>query len=197
MPFRVPLLMTDRIFGHLRTDQGGDVDLSTVPIVVEYAVEGKILRELLTRDKFLLHALDTKSGAIMGSPVMGYSGVVWFWLPGSTDLVTISPTDGNVVMMKTQLPKRRGRREVVLRIARDPSGNVVGQFREDAEKLRPAAASEAAHYIWSPATGVWSQFKPSACEAGRLIGASESGPIYMPYGVDGFRTDNLCTSGAQ
>jgi len=192
------LAVDDRSHIWTLTDGAGtEADPSTVPMVVEFTADGKIVREVLTRDKFPFHALDTKSGLEMGSPVMGYSGVVWFWLPGSTDLVTISPNDGKAVVSKTQLPKRHGRREAVLSITREQSGNVIGQFREDDENLSPTVASEAGHYVWSPATGAWSQFKPSACEHGRLVGASERGPVYAQYEGDGLRTDNLCTIPAQ
>ena len=77
---------------------------------------------------------------------------------------------------------------MVLGIARDSSGNMIGQFREDDENLNSMLASETAHYIWSPTIGIWSQFKPGACEHGRLIGASEVGAVYVRYDEHGYRT---------
>jgi len=177
---------------------GTEVNPAKVPVVVEYTAEGKVVREVLTRDMFPFHALDTQSNVIMGSAVMGCdSGMVWFWLPGSTELVTVSTSDGKAVIKKTELPKRHGRREVVLAISREPSGNVVGQFREDDDQFRPSVPAEIAHYVWSPSTGSWSQINPNRCEPGRLIGMSEKGPIYMQAGTKGPESRTMCVADMQ
>jgi hypothetical protein len=130
---------------------------------------------------------------IMGRAEMGcYSGVVWFWLPGSTDFVTISTTDGKATATKTELPKRQGRRMVVLSIARESSGNVVGQFREDDDQFRRSVQSIITHYIWRASTNSWSQFKPSGCDPGRLIGMSDKELVYMQHGTAGSETRTFC-----
>jgi hypothetical protein len=124
-----------------------NVNPSTVPMVVEYTAAGKILRELLTRDMFPFHAKDTKENLTIGPTAMGYdAGVVWLWLPGSTDFVTISIRDGKTAMMKTQLPKRAGRTVVPLGIARDTSGNVLAQVREDDDQGRPEIKSDVENF---------------------------------------------------
>jgi hypothetical protein len=157
-----------------------NVNPATVPMVVEYTREGAVSRQLLTRNMFPFHASDTRESTAIGAPVMGYdSGVVWFWLPGSTDFVTISTSDGKATMMKTELPKKTGRKEVPLGIARESSGNVVLQVREDDDQRRPEVSSEVAYYRWSPSTQSWSQFRPGTCESGRLIGVSDKGQVYL------------------
>jgi hypothetical protein len=168
---------------------GTGVDPSTVPMVVEYSPEGKIAREVLKRNLFPFHATFNREDVDIGSPAMGYdSGVVWFWLPGSTDFVTISTRDAKTARMKTQLPKKAGRHEVPLSVAREPSGNVLLQVREDDDQLRPEVQSEVAYYSWSLSTHGWSQFKPGACEPGRLIGVSDKGQVHLHY--EAGRTNN-------
>ena len=193
------LVVDDKSHIWTLTDGAGAVaDPSSVPLVVEYTPQGRIVREILTRDMFPFHALDTREDVVIGRAVMGgYSGIVWLWLPGSTDLVTISTNDGKATRMKTQLPTRQGRRQVVIGIFREPSGRLVGQFREDDAQLRTAVPPEVVHYVWSPATGSWSQFNPNGCENARLMGTSDKGLKFMRQGVNGFEPDNICTTGAQ
>jgi hypothetical protein len=160
---------------------------------VEYSAEGKIVRELLKRSMFPFHAAFTRENTDIGSPAMGYdSGIVWFWLPGSTDFVTISTSDAKTAIMKTQLPKKEGRHDAPLSVAREPSGNVLLQVREGDDQLRPEVQSEVAYYSWSPSTRAWSQFKPGACEPGRLIGVSDNGQVHLHY--EAGRT-NICIFG--
>src|SRR5262249_25321574 len=176
---------------------GTEVSPAKVPVVVEYTSDGREVREVLTRDMFPFHALDTKSDVIMGSAVMGCdSGVVWFWLPGSTELVTIATGDGKPDVRKTELPKKPGRREVVLAIYREPSGNVVGQFREDDDQLRPSVPADVVYYAWHSSTGVWSEFGPTGCESMRMIGMSERGPVYMEK-MSRTQMPNLCITGME
>jgi len=106
---------------------------------------------------------------------MGYaSGVVWFWLPGSTALVTISASDGNVTIVQTGLPKREKYREVPLEVTREPSGDIVESFREEGEH----GETDLAYYSWSPSTGVWSRFSPGRCAGGWPIGTGNAGLVY-------------------
>lgn len=157
-----------------------NVDPSTVPMVVEYTAEGRIARELLTRNMFPFHASDLREDPEIGAAAMGYdAGVVWFWLPGSTDFVSITTSNGKIAMVKTQLPKKAGRNAVPLSIAREPSGNLVAQVGENDEQGKRVIA----HYTWSPATA-WLQFKPTKCEGNRLIGIGDKGQIYHSYQGD-------------
>jgi hypothetical protein len=160
-----------------------NVDPSTVSMVVEYTAEGKIARELLTRNMFPFHASDLREGPEIGAAAMGYdAGVVWFWLPGSTDFVSITTSDGKIAMVKTQLPKRAGHNAVPLSIVREPSGNLVAQVGQNDEQGKRVIT----HYMWSPATA-WLLFKPTKCEGFRLIGVGDKGQIYHSYEAD--RTD--------
>ena len=171
-----------------------NVDPSTVPMVVEYTNEGKIVRQLLSRKMFPYHALDTKENSVIGATTMGYqSGNLWFWLPGSTDFVTITTNDGKAVTMKTGLPRRAGRVEVPLSIYREPSGSVVGQFREDDDQRRPQVASDLAHYIWSPATGKWAEVERNVCEPGRLIGVDDKQQLYLRRKGESLDDTSICT----
>jgi hypothetical protein len=156
---------------------------STVPMLLEYSPSGAILKQLLPRDLFPLHATNVTSTPSNGMATMGYdSGIVWFWLPGSTDFVSISASDGESKMMKTQLPIKTHYTEVPLTIAREsgPSNTIVGEFREDGAN----GESNLAYYRWSPSAVAWAPFEPGACAGDRLIGVSDSRQLYFDYKGD-------------
>lgn len=160
------------------------------PMVVEYSSEGKVLRELLPRSNFPFHATDTKGEHDIGFPWMGYdSGLVWIWLPGSTDLVTISVKDGKFKTEKTGLPMSDGKNLVPMALFRESSGNVLVQVSRENRGL-----FEPAYYTWSPSKRSWSDFKPQNCGGGRLIGTNDKRQVYLAH-VDSQRTvHKLCTS---
>lgn len=154
-----------------------DVDPSKVPMLVEYSPEGKIKRRLLPRNQFPLHAFEIKEGVAIGAPAMGFNGgIVWFWLPGSTDMVSVTTNDGNASVTKTNVPKSTSQSLMLLGVAREPSGDLVTQFREyDASRTD----GRSLYYRWSASSGLWSQFKLHECDvASALVGADKVGQIY-------------------
>jgi hypothetical protein len=164
-------------------------DPSAVPMVVEYSAEGAVVREELPRSLLWSQGIPPTEGMYSGRITMGSdAGVVWIWLPGSTDLVTISGNDGNATIVQTGLPKREKYKEDPLDIAREPSRNVVGVFREDGD----GGQSELAYYAWSPSTKVWSRFKPGPCDGERLLGIGNAGQIYEGFGD---READICAFG--
>jgi hypothetical protein len=172
------------------TDHSDNRDPSTVPMVVEYTSAGVVSKELLTRDKFPLHARETLEDILIGRAFMGYdSRGLWFWLPGSTELVTVSPDDGRSTILKTQLPTTKGRNSLVpLHFARESSGKIAAQFRGD----WPLRESEVANYLFSASTG-WSRLESSSCDGGMLLGASEKGLLYLQHEKDSDRV-TVCVS---
>lgn len=184
-------------------------DPSVEPMVVEYSDTGVVLKELLPRSLFPLHARSVTETPSTGHTAMGFSaGVVWFWLPGSTDLVTISVNDGKTSIMKTALPTgpsnstsieqwTRTKPEFVLgpNDAEVPLGaafkasdnsELIAEFRETDSN----GESTLAYYSWSPSTTFWSQFNPGACDGARLIGSDDAGQIYLRFGSD---RDEICS----
>ncbi len=152
-----------------------NIDPSTVPMVVKYTAKGKVAKELLTRNMFPFHASDMRQNTEIGAPAMGYeAGVVWFWLPGSTDFVTISTSDNKVTRANTQLPKRGGRNVVPLSVKRELSGNLVAQVGENDEQGNRVQA----HYRWSR-DAAWARFRPDNCDGGILIGVGDKEQIYV------------------
>lgn len=152
-----------------------NVDPSTVPMVVKYTAKGEVVQELLKRSMFPLHASDLKQDIEIGGPAMGYeAGVVWFWLPGSTDLVTISTSDSKITRKTTQLPKTTGYNAMPLSIRHEPSGNLVAQVGENYGQ----GGRRSVYYRWSQQSASWAQFKPAPCEGGSLIGAADDGQVY-------------------
>jgi len=174
----------------LTTHADRGVDPSSVPMLVEYSSKGKIVREMLTRSMFPLHAFDAKETPETGAAAMGCSsGIVWFWLPGSTDYVTVSIADGKTAIMKTQLPKISGRTVVPLGVGREASGDMVVNVREDDDQHRTDVKPETGYYRWSSLSDTWSQFRPGVCESSRLIGVGDVGGgqvghVYMREAVD-------------
>jgi hypothetical protein len=171
------------------TDNFDEADPPVVPMVVEYSGKGAVLREELPRSALWSRGIPPKEGMYSGRIAMGSdTGVVWIWLPGSTDLVVISAKDGTVTTVQTALPKREKYREDPLDIALDPSGNLVGVFREDGDD----GESELAYYAWSPIAKVWSRFKPGPCDGERLLGVGKGGQIYHGFGD---REGDICAFG--
>jgi len=170
------------------TDNFYETDPQSAAMVVEYSPDGKVLRELLPRSVLWSHGVPPKESAANGRVAMGYdSGVVWFWLPGSADLVTISTSDASVKMVQTGIPKRENYRVVSLDVSRERSGDVVGVFREDGEN----GQSEVSYYARSHSTKAWSRFVPGECEPGsRPIGLSKSGG--MVYALNHPGETRLC-----
>lgn len=155
------------------TDNFEATDPANTPMVVEYTAEGSVVREELPHSVLWSpHRTQPKETPNDGRISMGAdSGAVWFWLPGSTDLITISPSDGRLTDLQTQLPKRDNYTEVPLDLVRTQSGDVVAVFREDGDN----GQSQLSHYTWSRLTMSWSPFSPGACAGDRLIGTGEAG----------------------
>jgi hypothetical protein len=161
------------------TDNAGDKDPFTVPMVIEYRPDGTIARELLTRGMFPLHSTDTIENPKVGSPSLGYDqNGLWFWLPGSTDLVTITQ-DGASAMTKTDLPLDVGN-AVPVRIFREAQGTIIAQLRKAEGGQKPGVG----YYRWSAITRSWAAFKPGECDGGILIGLSEKQEIYSVYAAN-------------
>ncbi len=174
------------------TAHADNKDPSTIPLVVKYMPDGSVAKELLTRSMFPFHATATREDTSIGSADMGYdSGGLWFWLPGSTDLVTFSVED-KPTMQKTQTPRRAGHNTAApFKIVRESSGNLVGQFHEAGEH---GGSTEITNYIWSPNTGAWLQFQPGECDGGRFIGIGDKGLMYLMYKNDRSDTADICVS---
>jgi len=174
------------------TDNDGYQDPATVPLIVEYSPEGTVIREVLTRNQFPLHAGLLKEDLEIGRISMGLdSGVLWVWLPGSTDFIAVSTSDGKTTLKKTQMPKRANFTEVpISKVIREPAGDLIAEFREEGQN----DDYDLAYYRWSPSQGQWSLFKPGACDGERLEGISGDRQIYLRYGAE--HTD-ICAFQAQ
>jgi hypothetical protein len=162
-------------------------DPARYSMLVEYTAKGEIARESLPRSLFPLHAEETRGSSRIGFPAMGYdSRVVWFWLPGSTDFVTV-PVDGSSPsLFKTGLPKES---TSPVNIARQNSGDLVGEFRE-------AQKSHSTYYKWSLSTKAWAPYKPGACEGGWLV-SSDGKEVYLTKNPAKPSNIDICTFGTQ
>lgn len=111
------------------TENFDEGDSPAVPMVVEYTADGAVVREELPRSALWSRGVPPKEGMYSGRISMGCdAGVVWIWLPGSTDLVTISASDGKATIVQTGLPTREKYKEDPLDVAREPSGRSWARF---------------------------------------------------------------------
>lgn len=165
----------------LTAGPGSEFEPSRVSLVVEYNSRGDTVRELLPRSQFPFHATETLGDFDAGWPQMGYaSGIVWFWLPGSNDLVTISTSDGKSIAAKTGMPAKPGYKLAPLNLFREQAGDVLMQVYEDDTH----GADGPAYFRWSSSKNAWSEVTPEECEGGLLIGISENLPVYLRHVKD-------------
>lgn len=168
------------------TSHPGSKTPAQVPMVVKYDSRGNILEEMLTRDRFPLHARGITENSSIGGVGSGYEGgKMWFWLPGSSDFVTIETDSGNIAITKTGLPQGR---VVPMRMVRQSSGKLIAEAQVFPTADRSSVRKE--YFSWSPQTS-WSHMQPLHCETGRnLIGENNDVLVFVnPAGND------LCTEG--
>jgi hypothetical protein len=156
------------------TTHSDERDPATIPLIVEYDAAGNVINELLTRSQFPPHASILRESEKVGPIASGYyAGVVWFWFPESSDLLTIRVSSESVARTKTLLPEDG---LIPLGIFRKDSGDLIGEFRLD---HAPGTKSETLYYDWSAVKGVWTRFNRVGCENHRLAGVDGKTEIYV------------------
>jgi hypothetical protein len=142
-------------------------------MVVEYTTRGDIVNELLPRNLFPSHADKIHGSSETGFAHMGYDSTngLWFWLPGSTDFVTVPPGGGAASRTKTGVLSGGANPNYPVNVVRVKSGTLVAEFRS--EKFQRA------YYEWSLSTKSWTRFKPGTCDGGWLIGQDDEDQVYV------------------
>jgi hypothetical protein len=161
------------------------------PLIVEYDKLGNVVRKMLPRRLFPPHQRGVQQNPEIGAVAAGYeAGTFWFWLPSSTDLVTVRAKDGVVTSrIRTGYPVQQGHTLWPLLVTREPSGILVAEARvEDTES--PLSAPSLAYYAWSPDTGKWSVSHFDACAGYRLIGVDHNEEVFFQFGPK----DNICST---
>jgi hypothetical protein len=139
-------------------------------MLTEYSARGSVLRELLPRNVFPAHSDEIHGNTKIGFAEMGRtSHDVWFWLPGSTELVTVD-SSGQTSFGKTGLPASK-EPPIPVNFAVDKSGDLVGQFRVGKES--------AVYYRWSQSSKAWTGFDAGACIGGYLAGTDQDRLIFL------------------
>jgi hypothetical protein len=159
-------------------------DPASVPMVIEYSPDGLIVGEFLNRSMFPLHATSTRENSRIGAVWMGYdSGILWFWLPGSTELVTIATQNSSrdPVILKTGLPVRTNQSPPNA-VFREASGNIVAEFREINE-----SGTRITYFRWTATTNSWAQYGPGNCDGRLLTGIRGGEQVFA--GSDGSISD--------
>lgn len=162
------------------TEGADDKNPADVPMVEEIDQAGQVIKQMLPRSEFPMHAEYTQENPRIGSVSAGYGGgVFWFWLPGSTELVTVQTKDGTVARMNTDLPRPRSGGQIIpLFIAREQSGSIIAEVRQEA----PSSKARLAYFTWSPSTRSWSEFSPGVCANHRLAGLIGNDEVFVQHG---------------
>lgn len=170
----------------------GDGRTTVDPRILEYTIEGKVVREWKLREVFPLSAelrLDGERNLTNWTTMQFDKATLWVWLSGSTDLISISTNDGKVSKHTTNLPIRAGYSETQLSpVLREHSGDMIAEFREDG----PLGVSQIKYYRWSLSQRSWTQFTPGACAGERLVGVDDAGQIYA---TEKFGKTDICAFG--
>ena len=171
------------------TLSSADQPPSAVPMIVEYDSSGRELHSYLRRSDFPAHAEKIQVSPATGHPNMGYAaGSVWFWLPGSTDLVKISASTGDIQRSPTGIPADAGLRPMTVFMLDENS------FLLDARK-RVTGISEPVRelHVWSAGSRTWVAVSPSPCDiSDELIGTSADGrPIFHKATADSLCAGHL------
>jgi hypothetical protein len=168
----------------------GGLDTSQSYFVAEYDRNGNFKQELVRRDSIPTHAEQILQNATAGAAAIGYDSTAhsfWFWLPVTTDLVSIDTTTGAVARTKTGLPSSKDYKIWPLQMGREASKAVVATV--GVQPFSSTEKAQLAYYVWSPESNAWSQFSPGECGDSLLIGIRDNVHTY-------FRADNsrsLCT----
>jgi hypothetical protein len=164
------------------TTSAGGLSPSEAPMVVAYTKSGSVLREVLRRSEFSIHASEIQENSTVGSPAFGYtSRAVWLWLPGSTDLVTINGADGSVQRRSTTGLPNQSKHEIPERVVLTDAGTLLAQVWIDQEAPQLPRVS----FFFRPGvTKLWSQFYPP-CSNCTLIGADSVNAFFVKKGETG------------
>jgi hypothetical protein len=157
-----------------------DDDPAHSPLVVEYSKTGRVVREVFTRSLFPPHDHSIQQDWEAGAAAVGYQGgTFWFWLPMSTDFVTIRARDGAVISrVQTGLPHIAGDATWPLQIVRESSGTLIAEVH--VKEPGPKPSGRLGYYAWSPKTNSWSPFNP-ACDLHRLVGNDSNELIFLRF----------------
>lgn len=101
---------------------------SDAPMIVGYRMSGQVFKELFIRSDFPVHVSLTQENEEIGVPGLGHtSDRIWFWLPGSTDLVTFKPDGSSIKRESTNLP-RQSLHETTMKVLLTDEGALVAQI---------------------------------------------------------------------
>jgi hypothetical protein len=160
----------------------GGKDPAKTPLVIEYDKNGETVREMLPRNLFPPHESIIVANPTVGAEAAGYNaGTFWFWLPKSTDFVTIRTSDGTLLSRtQTGYPQVQGSKVIPLQIASGIPNRVIAEVRV-VEEQGSKSPLKVAHFTWSADTKIWEAFDPDVCNNYRLLGTDGDQQIYFRF----------------
>ncbi len=153
----------------------GDRNPADEPMVVGYDASGNVLKEISRRSQFPYHAVELRDSDPVGAVGFGHSSdSVWFWLPGSTDLVTFGISSSLLERSITGLPNRSAR-EIPEKVLLTDKGTLLVEIRSSRDERDPGQINFLSK---PPATNQWKPFR-SPCSSCRLIGTDGNQALFM------------------
>lgn len=153
----------------------GERKPSEEPMVVGYSPSGDVLKEVAKRSEFPDHASEIQENDRVGVTGFGHtSDSIWFWLPGSTDLVTFKTHGSSLNRSVTGLPNQSPR-EITVRVLRTDIGTPLTEIRSSQDEQHGGQFN---FFSRSAATNQWEPFYPprSLCT---LIGTDSGQALFL------------------
>jgi hypothetical protein len=160
------------------TEGPGGQKPSDAPMIVGYRLSGRPFKELFRRSEFPIHASLTQENADVGVPGFGQtSDRIWFWLPGSADLVTFKPDGSSIKRETTNLP-RESPHESTMKVLLTDEGALVVEIMGGQEPGR----GHLGFFLRSATTPRWEPFYPTCPDPCILVGV-DRGTLLFAKGL--------------
>ena len=148
---------------------------SEASLIAAYRPTGENLKELFKRSDFPVHAVTTKENQTLGVVGFGHtSNEVWFWLPGSNELVTFRASDSSFHRFDTGLPHLSSD-EAPLKVVLTNSGTLL---METWGRQNSTGIGQRYLFARHAASKSWQQFYPP-CSGCILAGANNDKAVFM------------------
>jgi len=156
------------------TEGVGEKKPSEQPMIVGYGPSGDVLKEVGKRSEFPLSE-NQEDGAGFGHT----RDSIWFWLPGSTDFVTIKSHDTSLNRFVTGRPNQSPL-ETTVRAVRTEKGTLLAEILSSEDELHRGHFN---FFSRSATTNEWKPFSPP-CSPCTLIGTDNGQALFVETQAD-------------
>jgi len=164
------------------TGGSGEKEGSADPMMVGYRPSGDVLKEVLKRSEFPSHELGIQENDTIGVSALGHtSNGIWFWLPGSTDLVTCKSDGSSPMRTVTGLPEKSAG-EIPIKVLLSDAGDLLVQM---SGSQNPDHIRHSGVFVLRAKTKAWETFQPP-CDRCLLIGIDHGQAVFSKHNGSGF-----------